>query len=330
MNRLVRITTPSRLHFGLLRFAQDRGPSFGGLGMMIDWPRYVIELNPSDQWYAEGPSADRALDIAQRVLQKGPLPYGKALDVRIHEAPPPHAGLGSGTQLALAVATAVRSLGQRAPENIASLAGTVGRGVRSAVGSYGFKRGGLIWETGYLPGQTLGQLACRMEVPESWRILLISPHLHPGLYGESEADAFLKLPPVPDEVSSRLQQIVENQVLPAAKRADFNRFSESVYQYGHLSGSCFARVQGGPYASSQIAACIAQLRALGIAGVGQSSWGPTVFAFAATQWEAEALADRLPKLDEFRESLISLSAPNNCGAILENIAASDTLSSLEM
>ncbi|MCA9172487.1 MAG: hypothetical protein KDB23_32705, partial [Planctomycetales bacterium] len=42
---------------------------------------------------------------------------------------------------------------------------------------------------------------------------------------------------------------------------------------------CFAACQGGPYASPQLERIVAMVRNRGYAGVGQSSWGPTLFAF---------------------------------------------------
>jgi len=324
MSKLVRITAPSRLHFGLLRFAQTQGPSYGGLGMMIQEPRLVIEVRRSSQWRATGPLADRALAHARQVQQKWPPPSSEAIDVHVRESPPQHAGLGSGTQLALAVALGVRTLRDLAPATLASLVDGVGRGTRSAVGSYGFESGGLVWETGYSAGNQLGQLAARLPVPDSWRILLVSPHTRPGLHGKSELEAFGQLAPVPPEVTAQLYRIAEQQILPAAERGDFDLFTASLFQYGHLAGSCFTRIQNGPYASRQIASCIDRLRRLGCAGVGQSSWGPTIFAFCATERDAAELAEKLSQLAEFSNAAIQVSAPDNRGAQVQRVADSAT------
>jgi hypothetical protein len=64
----VTISTPSRLHFGLLRFEQAEGPSFGGLGMMIAEPRCVVRLITSNEWRASGPDANRAVAFAKQSL----------------------------------------------------------------------------------------------------------------------------------------------------------------------------------------------------------------------------------------------------------------------
>jgi len=319
MHDAICITTPSRLHFGLLRFGQDRGPSYGGLGMMLAKPRIAVELQKSDQWHVAGPMADRALAYARNVLQKWQLPPFTAFDIRVLEAPLSHAGLGSGTQLALAVAYGIRSVTELPACKISELVDAVGRGRRSAVGSHGFDQGGILWETGYQPGQSLSPLACRMSVPDVWRVLLITPNHPPGLHGASEATAFDRLPPISEEIACQLERLAEDQVLPAIEQVDFDRFAASIFQYGHLAGRSFSSIQGGPYASPQIAACIDRLRHIGIQGVGQSSWGPTIFAFCMNQDAAEELAERLPQFEEFTGANLSITPPDNQGAAIERI-----------
>ena len=51
----------------------------------------------------------------------------------------------------------------------AELAQSVGRGLRSAVGTYGFVHGGMIAERGKLPGEVISPLDARVVLPEDWR-----------------------------------------------------------------------------------------------------------------------------------------------------------------
>ena len=67
-------------------------------------------------------------------------------------------------------------------------------------------------------------------------------------------------------------------ILPAAEAGDLEAFGEAVHEFNRRAGEPFAAAQGGPYASPAVAGLIGELRQLGVAGVGQSSWGPTVFA----------------------------------------------------
>ncbi len=61
-----------------------------------------------------------------------------------------------------------------------------------------------------------------------------------------------------------------------------------------IVGAYFGPAQGGaPYTSAAVAQMLAALRRHGAKGVGQSSWGPTGFAFAADEDEARRLCDLL-------------------------------------
>jgi beta-ribofuranosylaminobenzene 5'-phosphate synthase len=314
----VAVATPCRLHFGLLRFEQDAGRSFGGLGLMLQTPRTVVEVEPSARWSATGPNADRALSIAQGALvavdaAKEPA----ALRIAVAEAIPAHRGLGAGTQLACAVAAAVRAVVGLPPASAEQLARLTGRGRRSAVGCHGFVRGGLIWELGRRQHDLLGQLKERIETPSEWRVALVTPLAVQGLSGQSESIAFDALPTTPETIAHRLAELAEQHVLPAARRADLAAFGEAIYEYGRLAGECFAPVQGGCYASPQIAECVAAIRDLGVPGAGQSSWGPTVFAVTANEDEARRLVDGLASRFPPSRYDLEITAPNNSGAAIE-------------
>ena len=95
--------------------------------------------------------------------------------------------------------------------------------MRSAVGTYGFFRGGLIAESGRLPGDRLAPLEDRVELPAAWRFLLIRSDAPPGVSGEHEHAIFEEIDPVPREVTDELRRILASTMLPAAKLADFGR-----------------------------------------------------------------------------------------------------------
>ena len=66
-----------------------------------------------------------------------------------------------------------------------------------------------------------------------------------------------------------------------------------------MLGAYFAPLQGGaPFASPDVAAALQLLESEGALGIGQSSWGPTGFAFVPTREQAEwlvALARNHPR-----------------------------------
>src|ERR687898_966633 len=102
------VEAPARLHFGVLDLAGRLGRHFGGLGAAIPCPYLLLEASSSATLSASGPDSDRALEFARLFLSFHHLPETGRLTV--HRAIPSHAGLGSGTQLGLAVAQALAAL----------------------------------------------------------------------------------------------------------------------------------------------------------------------------------------------------------------------------
>ncbi len=99
--------------------------------------------------------------------------------VVVTKAIPEHAGLGSGTQLALAVGCAFAKVFglALAPRDIA---GILDRGGRSGIGIGAFERGGFLVDGGRGAGDAPPPITSRIEFPEDWRVVLI---LHPGARG---------------------------------------------------------------------------------------------------------------------------------------------------
>jgi beta-RFAP synthase len=160
------------------------------------------------------------------------------------------------------------------------------------------------------------RLRRRNEIPADWRIVLVRAEDRRGLAGSHEADAFAQLPPVPDHITRELWQITEREMLPALERSDCNAFGEAVYQFGRLGGECFAPVQGGPFADAAIASLVKRMREHGIRGVGQSSWGPTVFAICPSAVDAEMLVEWLRDAAAPARNEITIAHPNNTGAAI--------------
>jgi predicted sugar kinase len=81
------------------------------------------------------------------------------------------------------------------------------------------------------------------------------------------------------------------KMLPAVAEEDIVSFGAAITEAQSCLGNYFATAQGGsPFTSSDVAAVLADLEREGACGIGQSSWGPTGFAFAAAPAEADRLA----------------------------------------
>jgi beta-ribofuranosylaminobenzene 5'-phosphate synthase len=314
MTRTVHVRAPVRLHFGMFGFGQSSGPQWGGVGVMVDPPAVEVAIEPAGSFTVEGDSAARAERVGLTALQLWQLPRP---DCRIRiAAPPEHTGLGVGTQLSLAIAAGLRRYLELPELSAELLAACVGRGKRSAVGTHGFLRGGLIVDAGKEADQVLGTLADRAALPNDWRFVLISPRGQPGLSGDTEADAFARLPPVPEGITQELWRLTNEEMLPAIERADCAAFGEAVYHFGRFAGECFAAVQGGPFANDEIGRLVDTLRDHGVDGVGQSSWGPTVFAIVPNEAKARALADWLHTDMQLPRETITIAQANNSGAAI--------------
>jgi predicted sugar kinase len=120
-------------------------------------------------------------------------------------------------------------------------------------------------------------------------VLLIFDPKNGGLHGSAEYEAFRVLPQFPERLAADLCRLMLMQALPALAEADLPRFGEAVTELQRRVGDYFSPVQGGRFSSPHVASALAWLEAAGIAGFGQSSWGPTGFAFAASPAEGEAL-----------------------------------------
>lgn len=313
MSSSVHVRAPCRLHLGMFEFGHVGRPQFGGLGVMIDPPAVEVSCEPAAVFSSTGELADRARRFAERAAAAWRLLRMPPCKLCVR-APRDHVGLGVGTQLGLAVASALRRFLDLPPRPTASLAADVGRGRRSAVGTHGFEHGGLIVDAGHASVGQIGTLALRAELPEHWRFVLARPEGRCGFAGQVEAAVFSQLPPVPREATSELWRLVECEILPALTRGDCKAFGEAVYQFGVRAGECFAAAQGGPFASREVADLVTAIRHLGVPGAGQSSWGPTVFAICDSEAQAQALVKAIQALPRSAACEIQVARPNNCGA----------------
>jgi beta-RFAP synthase len=295
---------------------RDRA-QFGGVGAMIEPQGVEVRISPADEFGAAGSSPDRTQQFVERCVaswQLGSMPVC-TIEVR---SPHSHTGLGVGTQVGLAIAAGLRRFLKVPEVTSTELAIATGRGTRSAVGTHGFQHGGLIVDAGKHGGEKVGKLAARAALPNAWRFVLLCPKDERGLSGTSEAVAFDRLPPVPDAVTRKLWAITNEQMLPSAERGDCAAFGEAVYQFGSLAGECFAAVQGGPFASAEVESLVRSIREMGVPGVGQSSWGPTVFAVVADEQHARQLVDCLHARTDAGRYEVVVARPNNLGARIIN------------
>lgn len=282
------VEAAARLHFGILDLRGALGRQFGGLGAAVPEPSLLLEAARDERLSAHGPDADRAVGFAERFLAHHRLGGGARLTVHRHI--PAHSGLGSGTQLGLAVARALAEL-YSLPADPVALARAVDRGRRSAIGTWTFALGGFIVEGGRRTGaDAIAPLLARFAMPDSWRCVVAVPDGAPGLSGEAEAAAFARLPPPPEREVERVAHLVLMQLLPALVEADLPSFGAALTEVQRVTGAWFAPQQGGIFAPGPSERLVRRMAGWGAAGVGQSSWGPAVYGLVASETAGRALA----------------------------------------
>jgi beta-ribofuranosylaminobenzene 5'-phosphate synthase len=285
----VTVTVPGRLHFGFLDLNGGLGRKFGGIGVAINGLRTRVVVGPAAKMQVSGLECERAHRYVERFYER--LGLNGACRVHVAETVPSHAGLGSGTQLALALAAGIRRM-HGMPLDVRGDAVRLGRGERSGIGIGLFDAGGLVVDGGRGAAAGTAPIISRVPFPDAWRILVVLDRTLTGVHGEDEIAAFRRLPPFAAADAAQICRLVLMQALPALVEADLVTFAAAITEMQRLLGAYFAPLQGGkPFTSPHVAAALELLQREGALGVGQSSWGPTGFTFARSREEAERLVD---------------------------------------
>jgi len=283
----VTVHAPARLHLGFLDLNGGLGRRFGSIGLALDGLGTRLTVQPAPQMHVEGPDAERVqayIATAQRALS-----LRGSYHATIEAAVSSHAGLGSGTQIALAVAAALRRL-HGLPLDPAGDAVRLGRGQRSGIGIAAFQTGGLVVDGGRGAATQTPPLISSIAFPQDWRAIVLLDPARQGIHGTAETTAFATLPEFPAEKAAHLCRLVLMQVLPAVAESNIAMFGAGIREIQAAIGDYFAPAQGARFTSPEVGTVLAHLDAQGAHGIGQSSWGPTGFAFTASPQEAERLA----------------------------------------
>jgi beta-ribofuranosylaminobenzene 5'-phosphate synthase len=308
----VTVTVPARLHLGFLDLNGELGRKFGSIGLAISGFRTQVTITRAAQTRVEGPDADRARRHLDAMRDRLSLETGH--HAKVNEAIPAHAGLGSGTQLALGVAWGVRALHklQQNPDDDAVL---LGRGARSGIGVGMFYGGGLVVDGGRGEQTRMPPIVGHAFFPEHWRIVVMLDPKRQGVHGADEINAFSRLAPMAAADAAHLCRLVLMKALPAVAEADLVSFGSAITELQTRLGDYFAPAQGGGrFSSPDVAAVLRHLETQGACGIGQSSWGPTGFAFAESEAQANQFAAHARQHPDGRGLDIRICAGLNRGA----------------
>jgi len=294
----VTITTPSRLHFGIVDMRGDLGRIYGSVGVAIEKPRLVLRASLRKTISASGPRSERVLGYMKTLLGEHHVKGGAQLEV-ISDIPE-HQGFGSGTQLALAVGVAVSRL-HDLNLSVEEIALELSRSKHSGIGTYAFARGGFIVDGGHSTSRpnAVPPLVFRSDVPRDWFFIVGVPDIAQRINGTSEAKAFERLEPPPGSLVGEAARRVLMGMIPAIIEGEIEAFGEAMTALDSTFGEYWLKIQGGRYSHPAIEVGINHLKEAGAYGVGQSSWGPAFYGLAkGDKMAAELAAD----LSEFLNS----------------------------
>ena len=319
----VYVKTPARLHFGLIDMNGDMRRFFGGLGVAIDRPNVILEAQTSETFFVTGEKTEQVTSLAKRFLET----YRINADVSVHveQIIPEHAGLGSGTQLALAVAAALAKL-FHVKASIQELSLAMGRMKRTGVGTAVFDQGGFVVDggkrmnNGSIISESFPPLIFRQPFPGDWKFVVAVPNVKKGLTKTEEKNAFGRLPPMPAEDVGRICRLTMMKLLPALVDRDIESFGDALTQIQVVIGGYFAGVQGGTFSSSAATAGLDFMKTCGAYGVGQSSWGPTVYGLVQGEEKAKKIRVELEAFLQDRDGgQVFVANADNRGAIIKYV-----------
>ncbi|NOZ58621.1 MAG: beta-ribofuranosylaminobenzene 5'-phosphate synthase [Euryarchaeota archaeon] len=277
---MVRVSAPARVHMTLIDLNGSLGRVDGGIGLALRSPRMVVEVERGRGLSAEGELAERALAAARHVLEAYSLP---GAEIRVLTAYPQHVGLGSGTQLSLAVARGIcEAYGIEA--GVRELAQLVGRGGTSGIGVAAFEGGGFILDGGhskrekpeFLPSSASrakpAPLVLRRDFPD-WEVALVLPEPERRIFSTREVSIFQRFCPIPISQVERLSHVILMKLLPALAEEDITGFGEAVNLIQKTGFKEIELMLQAPNVRELLALC----QRLSY-GAGLSSFGPVIYA----------------------------------------------------
>lgn len=321
----ISILCPARIHFGLFSVSAHESFRFGGAGMMVDEPAIELQARPAEKWTVIGKHSDLIRKYSIRWFAE----FGHAasdyesldqfpLEVELKRFPKRHSGFGSGTQIAFSVARLLFESAKIDVPETSVIAKALNRGRRSAIGSHGFEIGGVLVDRGIANSEDLSPLISRTEFPTGWRIVLITPQESTGSHGKLENVAFEEMTGKVQSNRDRLFRLCNQEIIPAIADGDYDRLGKPLFDFNRSSGQYFSDYQHGCYHDQACKTIVNHVQNFGIHAVGQSSWGPCIFAITKTSESANELVKYLkqvyPQANENAKIEFTITAGNNFGA----------------
>lgn len=333
MSKYLRITAPCRIHLSLIDENGYTGRVDGGIGLMLDRPNVVFEAsNSAEQFQIRANKYYReSIEVINEKASKVFKTYNisnKNFSFYLRRYYPSHVGLGSKTQLSLAVATAITKL-KKKEISIRELTNIVGRGGTSGIGWKGFEYGGFILDAGhdfgtgkekesFLPSSASNSAEpaltlLRYTIPENWRFVLVIPDVKKGAFGDEEVSIFQNNTPIPKEEVNEVSHQIIMKILPGLIKNDLRGFGEGIKRIQNIG---FKKIEIS-LQDQVVKNLLKFFEDYGVKAYGMSSFGPSVIGITESDKEAKKLMRAVEEKHGRKGEHIYLSRPNNQGAKIE-------------
>jgi len=316
----MKLSIPAHLHAGNPDLTGDLGRIYGTLGFTIDSPRTLITVKKSNEIEIKGEDQENAKKYTRSFLEKFNINGGA--EIIVENAIPKHLGMGSQTALALGIGTALSKIYGIDNVSVEEMALKLGRGTITALGTYGFKLGGLILDGGFrtdMKGKMIPPLIFRKDIPENWFFVVCIPKSPiPKIleikYKENEVLDNLK--PMKKEVSAELSRLVLMQILPSFLEGDLINFGKALTKFNSRLGGFWSDFQEDEtYCDPIVENGVKLMLEKGAPSACQTCWGPTFYSIVDGEKKANMIQD------ELRQYMLSVGGgdvfytkPNNRGA----------------
>ncbi len=310
----ISVVAPARLHMGFIDLSGSLGRHFGSIGVALNEHATRLSVTHAKQRVITGPSAQRAEQCLTMLCKA--LNVSDKVNICIESAIPEHVGLGSGTQMSLAIGSALNVL-YDLKLSVREIASVMDRGLRSGIGIGIFEQGGLVVDGGRGENTIIPPVLAHFAIPDNWRFILVFDQRGQGLHGQQEIKAFSELPPFPQQEAMRLCYLLLMQGLPALAEHNIVQFGEVISQLQQSVGEHFASAQGGVFTSPEVSQAMKWLAEQGAVAIGQTSWGPTGFCAIDGVASAESITEQARKTFAHLNNLsfMTASARNRGGEV---------------
>ncbi len=292
MKKIIKVTSPARIHLGFLETDENSQRKFGSLGLAISNFENIFKIENSTKniVVCEDDKIKKNIYKIIKVFEK--FEEIKKCKITVIKKIPTHIGLGSGTQQNLTVGHLISEF-NNLDISVKEISELLNRGKRSGIGVETFTSGGFIVDSGK-KSRTLPLKIFSTKWPKEWKIILITISKKKGLFGKDENKVFKNLKKNPRSFVEENCYATLMKIIPGILERDFLSFSEGIQTIQDNMSNFFYGLKN-EYGNKNLTQIFSYLKKQSYIGFGQSSWGPTGFVFCENKKNGDFLIKDIKK-----------------------------------